>query len=395
MLVVEQGEVAVIKSYVGLATEDISGDEFKFGSMVKPGHRGIWKEALRTGKFPINPHCYEAVIVPTYILTLNWAEATSKAHKLDDRLQQIDAKSIEGFVFHLDLQVQIHIPDTKAPHVISAVGTVENLVNEVLQAAVGNHFRDKLQSLTAVKFIEGRQEVQEDAFKHIKEKLDDYDVETKGVYIQDVIFPPQLVEVLTQREVAHQEIETFKRQKEAQDQRIETEKSKGTADMQAELARSLVGVDIKKNDANARKAEANGEATYISETGKAQAAEVEAVGMARAKAYEAQVAALGQGATAIVNVAAVLSDRKMKVVPEVLVTGGGGSFDGLAATLIKAIASNGLGEAKPKSSKKEEPEVKTEPRREPLTPGPLDSPGDAEKDSEDSGPQDSGEITEE
>src|SRR3954454_611291 len=42
MLVVRQGEVAVIKSYVGLPTEDTSGAEFKFGSIVKPGHQGIW-----------------------------------------------------------------------------------------------------------------------------------------------------------------------------------------------------------------------------------------------------------------------------------------------------------------------------------------------------------------
>ena len=74
MLVVNQGEVAVIKAYVGLPTLDTSGAEFKFGSIVRPGHRGIWQEPLRTGKYPINPRVYAAEIVPTSILTLNWAE---------------------------------------------------------------------------------------------------------------------------------------------------------------------------------------------------------------------------------------------------------------------------------------------------------------------------------
>ena len=55
MLVVNQGEVAVIKAFVGLPTLDTSGAEFKFGSIVRPGHRGIWQEPLRTGKYPINP----------------------------------------------------------------------------------------------------------------------------------------------------------------------------------------------------------------------------------------------------------------------------------------------------------------------------------------------------
>ena len=161
MLVVKQGEVAVIKAYVGLPTQDTSGAAFKFGSIVRPGHRGIWQEPLRTGKYAINPRCYEAEKVPTAILSLNWSEAVSQAHKLDERLSQIVAKSREGFVFKIELVVQIHVPDTTAPRVISMVGTIANLVNEVLQAAVGNHFRDKLQSMPAVQFIETRQQVQQ------------------------------------------------------------------------------------------------------------------------------------------------------------------------------------------------------------------------------------------
>jgi regulator of protease activity HflC (stomatin/prohibitin superfamily) len=340
MLLVMQGQVGVIKAYVGLSTEDTSGVEFKFGSLVRPGHRGIWQEPLRTGKYAINPRIYQAEIVPTAILTLNWAEATSAAHNLDRQLKQIVAKSREGFIFSIDLQVQIHVPDTKAPKVISMVGTMQNLVNEVLQAAVGNHFRDKLQSMQAVQFIETRQEVQNQAFEHIRDKLNDYQVETKGVYIQDVVFPPDLVRVLTEREIARQEIETFQKQKDAQVQRIDTEQAKGTADMQAELAKSKVGVDIKTNNANARKAEADGEASYISETGAAKGAEVEAVGMARAKAYKAQVAALGQGPTALVNSVDALSKSGVSFVPQILVAGGGngGVLEGLAAQIMSALS---------------------------------------------------------
>jgi len=339
MLVIEQGEVAVIKSYVGLVSEDTSGSEFKFGTLVKPGHRGIWEEPIRTGKYPINPHCYRAEIVPTCILTLNWAEAVSEAHKLDQHLKSIIAKSREGFIFTIDLQVQIHVADTQAPKVISIVGTMRNLVNEVLQAAVGNHFRDKMQSMPAIKFIETRQLVQEEAFLHIEGKLRDYKIETKGVYIQDVILPEALVNVLTDREIANQEKATYKMQQEAQEQRILTEKSRGTADMQAELAKSQVGIDIKTNNAEAREAEGRGEASYVEQTGKAQGAQVEAVGMARAKAYEAQVRALGQTQTAVVNVVAALAEKNMKIVPEVLVAGGGNGVEGLAATLMKYFSS--------------------------------------------------------
>jgi regulator of protease activity HflC (stomatin/prohibitin superfamily) len=351
MLVVEQGQVAVIKAYVGLPTQDISGIEFKFGSLVRPGHRGIWKEPLRTGKYAINPRCYEAEIVPTAILTLNWAEAVSEAHRLDVNLMPIVAKSREGFVFRIDLQVQIHIPDTLAPRVISIVGTMRNLVSEVLQAAVGNHFRDKLQSMPAIKFIETRQQVQQEAFEYIRDKLAEYQVETKGVYIQDVILPEALVKVLTEREIANQEIQTYQRQKEAEEQRIAMEQAKGTADMQASLARARVGVDIATNNAQARKAEAEGEATYIRETGAAKGAEVEAVGLARAKAYKAQVEALGQVPTAIVNAVNALAESKVKFVPDILVTGGGSAIEGLAGTLMRFLSKGGGEEIKEEEMK--------------------------------------------
>jgi hypothetical protein len=329
--------VAVIKAYVGLPTQDTSGIDFKFGSLVRPGHRGIWQEPLRTGKYPINPRCYQPVIVPTFIITLNWADVVSQAHNLDAQLKQIEAKSSEGFTFAIDLQVQIHIPDTQAPFVISMVGSVSNLVNEVLQAAVGNHFRNKLQSMPAVKFISSRESVQQGAFEYVKDELGKYRVETRGVYIQAVVLPQQLVEVLTQREIANQEVETYKMQRAAQDQRIETEKARGTADMQSELAKSQVGVDIQNNRTAARKKEAEGEATYIEQTGTAQGAQVRAVGLARAEAYQQQVAALGSTATAVVNALEALSKSSQAFMPTTLVTGGN-ALDGLAATLTRMFA---------------------------------------------------------
>lgn len=342
MLVVEQGQVAVIKAYVGLTPADTSGAAFKFGSLVRPGHRGIWQEPLRTGKYAINTYCYKAELVPTAILTLNWADRVSTAHNLDAKLEQIVAKSTEGFVFRLDLQVQIHVPDTRAPRVISTVGTMSNLVNEVLQAAVGNHFRDTLQSMPAVKFIETRQDVQRQAFENIRKQLETYNVETLGVYVQDVILPVDLVKVLTEREIAKQEIATFEQQKQAQMQRIETEQARGTADMQAELAKSKVGVSIKSNNSAARKAEADGESYYISETGQARGAEVKAIGLAKAEAYDAQVKAFGANATAFVNVVDALAKSGVPIVPEILVTGsGGGGIDGVAATLMRYLGERG------------------------------------------------------
>jgi uncharacterized membrane protein YqiK len=224
----------------------------------------------------------------------------------------------------------------------------------VLQSAVGNHFRNTLQDQPAVTFIETRMQVQVSALEHVTEYLQLYEVETKGVYIQNVHFPEELVDVLTKREIANQEKATYEEMQRAQTSRIEMEKAKGTADMQGQLASAQVNVEIEQNRASARQAEAQGEAAYVELTGKAEATRVEAIGLANASAtealgvaratgFEAQKEALGETATALVAVANAVSEGHITVVPEVLVTGGGGSFEGLAATLMRTFGANGNG----------------------------------------------------
>jgi hypothetical protein len=110
-----------------------------------------------------------------------------------------------------------------------------------------------------------------------------------------------------------------------------------------------VSIDINQNKAKAREAEAGGEGTYVRVTGQAEADRVQALGLAEAKAAEAlglaraagfraQREAIGEVPTALVAVASAVAEGKLDVMPDVLVTGGGSSLDGLAATLIRALA---------------------------------------------------------
>jgi Tfp pilus assembly PilM family ATPase len=47
---------------------------------------------------------------------------------------------------------------------------------------------------------------------------------------------------------------------------------------------------------------------------------------------------MGSAGTLLVNVATVLADKNVKIVPDILVAGGGSALDGLAATLTKALS---------------------------------------------------------
>ena len=249
---------------------------------------------------------YQAELLTAGLRFKLWPLYTVTRHPL---VQIPAGQSMEGFVFMIDLQVQIHVPDSDAPRVISTVGTMSNLVNEVLQAAVGNHFRDKLQGMPAIDFIQKRADVQAQAQEHISERLRVYRVETRGVYIQDVVFPAQLVEVLTAREIANQQKARYDAERTAQDQRLLLEASRGKADQQSALAQSMVGVDIARNKASAVQAEADGEAYRLTKVGEASAVQTRAEGLAVAVGLEAQQQAVGAAQAAMINVAKALAER--------------------------------------------------------------------------------------
>jgi len=126
-------------------------------------------------------------------------------------------------------------------------------------------------------------------------------------------------------------------QQKAQEQRVATEATTGKADMQRDLAKSAIGIDINKNNADARVQQARGESEFIKQTGTAEADVIRAQGVAKADGFKAQTDAIGATSTALVNVATVLADKGAQFVPQILVTGGG-AVDGLAATLTKLLA---------------------------------------------------------
>jgi hypothetical protein len=110
--------------------------------------------------------------------------------------------------------------------------------------------------------------------------------------------------------------------------------------MQADLAKSEVGIKIAENQASAKKAQALGDAALIEATGKAEAVKIEAAGLARAKGYEAQVRALGPTQTALINVATALADGKVKIGPEILSVGGAaGGLESLIGVTTNLLAS--------------------------------------------------------
>src|SRR5690606_10233420 len=184
MTAIPIGYVGVVISFVGKAHEDISGMEFKHGDLVHMGHKGVWATPLYPGKHPLNTRVMKVELVPTTNIVLNWANRT-EAHHYDATLSSITVRSRDGFAFNLDVSQIIHVSALEAPKVVSRVGSVQNLVDHVLQPIVGNYFRNAAQSYTVLDFLTARSERQQEATQHIARALRTYDVEAIDTLIGD------------------------------------------------------------------------------------------------------------------------------------------------------------------------------------------------------------------
>ncbi|PYS86029.1 MAG: hypothetical protein DMF62_17235, partial [Acidobacteria bacterium] len=80
--------------------------------------------------------------------------------------------------------------------------------------------------------------------------------------------------------------------------------------------------------------EAEGEAYYISETGKAEAEKMRLMGEAQGVAYREQVSALGGANIAIIETLKVIGEKNVRITPDILASGGGTGEGGGIGTLL-------------------------------------------------------------
>lgn len=338
--------VGVVVSFVGDDGEDVSGADFIHGNIVGKGQKGVWKDTLDPGKYPINSRIMRVEIVPTYNIVLNWADARTEAHNLDDKLSTITVRSKDGFKFNLDVSQIINISYTNAPFVIARFGSVKNLVSQVLEPTIGNYFRNSAQNSDVIDFLVTRSERQKDAKTHIKTVLDIYNVTAVDTLIGDIVPPDELMKTLTDRKIAGEQEKTYTTQKQAQLTRQDLEKQTAVAEMQKSLVGADLGVEISKKNANSAiesargsgesikiKAEADAFMTRVN--GEASASATLAVGTATAEAYKLAVDAMGDNNFAQFKIIEEIGKNKVNIMPQVLITGGGsGSDNGPISALL-------------------------------------------------------------
>ena len=355
MTAIPIGHVGVVISYVGDEGEDTTGEGFKHGNIVKKGQKGVWASVLDPGKYAINPYTQKIEIVPTTNLVLNWATARTESHNLDKNLSTITVRSQDGFPFNLDVSQIIHVPATQAPKVIARFGSMSNLVSQVLEPTIGNYFRNSAQDSDVISFLATRQQRQTAAKDKISQVLDEYNVHAVDTLIGDIVPPAELMKTLTDRKIASEEEVTFETQRKAQDKRKTLESAKALADMQGQMVHAQQSVEISEREAQAavKKSEgeakaielkaganakakilnAEAEAKQIEMTGGAEASKIEAIGKATAEAYQLQVNAMGNDNFAKLKVTEEIGKNGIKIIPEILITGGDGTNGSISGLL--------------------------------------------------------------
>lgn len=335
------GHVGVVISFVGKAHEDISGLDFKHGDLVHQGHKGVWATPLYPGKHPLNQSIMHVELVPTVNIVLNWAKRT-EAHAYDDQLSSITVRSSDGFAFNLDVSQIIHIGALEAPKVISRVGSVQNLVNDVLQPIVGNYFRNAAQTYTVLDFLIARSDRQMEASQHITKAIRAYDVEAIDTLIGDINPPEDLMQTLTDRKIAQEQRKTYTMQQEAQQQRQLLVRETAQADIQKSMVQAEKNVEIADLRAQADIKIANGDAQSTRLRAKGEAESIRARGQAQADAYQAGAKAIGSQGYTAVQLMQIVGESNVRIIPDIQVgQGGDGSMvDALLGVMLQQQIDN-------------------------------------------------------
>ena len=352
---VKTGHVAVIRSNVKTTDKDCPNPADVTGTggkevaqpLVPKGCIGVWDESLPPGRYYLNSLAFVPTIIPTRLMT--WVyKGGYKARRInltvtdEGKIQQTEESfevpvppdaadkainvRVEGWVIPVDMRVVVAVSPANAPKVVAAVGGLQQVEDNIITPAI----RDILRTIggepgrKVMDFVEKRAEIVDEVERVIIPEGLKAGVTIQEVRMGEPAIPPELLVATLREQLATQLKETYKREQDAQRERIKVERERATADQQAKL----VEAEIKQRAAEFTKKQlqllGEGEKLKLQEIAKGQQAQAEVLG----KDAALQLAALEKALEAAKTNADIVK------VPTVQVIGGqAGGFEGAAAIL--------------------------------------------------------------
>ena len=350
---VAQGEVAVLISNIGkdpgefIPSESESSEEKSKAKHVVPkGYRGIQREVLGPGSYNINPLAYNVIIIPTITRSVDWsAEGKSKGEI--SSFDPFQVVSYDGFPMQVEVRCQYRILPENAPYVVQKIGSVDELESNAIHPQIDGIFRAQVSRSPAISYQQNRAEEQKSAEEAVRQDLAKYRVEVVSVMVTNIHLPEALMKTTQQKNLAEQEKSMFDAKKDAEQRRIEYEKSKAEADSQLKIITAEAGIKVAQHEARQTEERAKGdaakvrmlaeaEATKTKQIGDAEASIVQAKGEAQAKAYRDQVSALTAQGVTTVEIVKAIAGAGLKITPDIQVNGstGANGDSGLVQVLL-------------------------------------------------------------
>ncbi|MBA2481868.1 MAG: hypothetical protein H0V44_14480 [Planctomycetes bacterium] len=334
-LMVDVGEVAVIKSNTGLDYQPAEGATVELVNgtpLVPDGYRGIWRTPRTPGAYYMHPDAFTIIKVKT----------TNRTYTYQDKHWAIRVRSKDGFTFPVDVRMSVSISASEAAHLVALLGNPDQIIKDdqedeiitVLEARVilpliRTIFRNTAETMNALQFVNSRSKVESEASNAMRTELGRYRIASEGVFIGNIELDEtdagkQLLATMTEREVALNQQGTFKEKQNAEEARARFILAQEEAEQQRKLAQAKYQVLVREQEAKAREVEATGEARYISITAEA-----------KQQAYTSMARAIGAQGVTMLELLKVVADGKVQITPQVMVGGGGaGVIEALAGTML-------------------------------------------------------------
>ena len=291
--------------------------------VVPEGYRGIQETVVGPGRYYVNTLAITPIIIPTTNQTVEWTSG-----EVVNTFNPFEVISKDGFTMQLEVRVVFRVKPEDAPFMVAKIGGIERLIQNVMHPLIDSIFRNQASESSAMAYLQNRHEEQERAEMRVRAHLLKYHVDVVNVLICHIHLPEELMKTQTEKILAEQRQSMYNAQREAEEKRIQLERTKSQADNQRDLMAATVGVEISGKRAEQRKAEGEGEAHYISQTGKAEAEKVRWMGEAQGVAYHEQVNALGAQGVALVEVLKVIGEKGVRITPDIMASGGAGGDGG-------------------------------------------------------------------
>jgi len=369
------GHVAVVKSNVGdhydgkpILPTGVESTTLSV-PIVPRGYKGVWDKVLLPDRYYLNTKAYDITILPTQIQAWKYLGGYTRRYidlKLTDegKIEQTTRQEevgvpegsadqsvllrVENWDVFQDARIQVQVTPENAPFVVAAAGGLVQIEDKIMTPTFRSVLRNEVaknveeeveqwdpeQGKPVLKMVTRPRQVLDLLYKResleqaVEKKLipegAKYGLTVMEVRFGDPVVPPELLLPGKRKQLAESLVSTYKQEKLAQFERVESEKERARADQQADLMRSEIGIKVAENNATAREKEGLGEKKYMEALAKGQEAQANVLGKDKAfeLAYVKEV------------LAAAKENPEMIKVPNTFVMGGdGGGLTGAAAVL--------------------------------------------------------------